>query len=43
MSKDIVDVNQSGTFSSNALVECVNHFRLDASRRLDAKRRGELV
>jgi adenine-specific DNA-methyltransferase len=42
MSKTIVHINQSVTPGLNAFVEAVNYFRLDASRRLDAKRRTEL-
>ncbi len=42
MSKAIVHVNRSDASRLNALVEGVNYFRLDASRRLDAKQRGEL-
>lgn len=42
MSKAIVHVNRGGASSLNTLVEGVNYFRLDASRRLDAKQRGEL-
>jgi hypothetical protein len=42
MSKTIVHVNQISTPGLNAFVEDVNYFRVDASRRLDAKRRVEL-
>lgn len=42
MSKAIIHVNRGGASSLNTLVEGVNYFRLDASRRLDARQRGEL-
>jgi adenine-specific DNA-methyltransferase len=42
MSKTIGHVNQSGTPGLNAFVDDINYFRVDARRRLDAKRRAEL-